>query len=169
MSILDKRREHSLCRNIVYLLAGNNRQDNILSEVFEQLGFENGRQHDQSEVLGAIVDALTVVWINFIMKKFGTVNISQECKISKDLFVSYRYQSIVCTPCIRSYQPAEGNNDLLFLNVHPNEETQTMSRLVSRMLMYQDDCPQCGKETLLRRTTPDRTSTPKFLLAIVKR
>ena len=60
MSILDKRREHSLCRNIFYLVAGNNQED-ILSEVFEQLGFENGRQHDQSEVLGAIVDALTVV------------------------------------------------------------------------------------------------------------
>ena len=49
---------------MLYLLADNN-AENILAEVFESLGLENGVQHDQHEVLMRLVDTLIEVTFLF--------------------------------------------------------------------------------------------------------
>lgn len=59
-----KHNEYPLCKQILYLLADNNAED-ILAEVFESLGFENGVQHDQVEVLERLIDKLIEVTFLF--------------------------------------------------------------------------------------------------------
>lgn len=59
-----KHKEYPLCKQMLYLLADNN-AENILAEVFESLGLENGVQHDQHEVLMRLVDTLIEVTFLF--------------------------------------------------------------------------------------------------------
>ena len=136
------------------VLVDDNTGDHF-GEIYEILGLEPKRQHDQHNLVTQLNNKLI------------------DCGVSEDLFSSDREQRVTC-----SYghvlRADRGRHTELQLNVRPEETEVLMQRLIDRQLTYVDGdhCPKCPKEsmrTVLRQTNPSLVGCPDFLVVVVAR